>query len=388
LGIGFTKEAGMDQITLLGAGRVGAAMALDLAQGGEFRVRVADRDPDARARLAAQGIPVLEADLADPLQVKAAARDADLVLGALPGFLGFRALEAVLEAGRPTVDISFFAEDPFRLDGLARSQGVTAVVDCGLAPGCGNLILGALEREFDTLHRFECLVGGLPVRRTLPYEYVAGFSPVDVLEEYTRPARQVAYGEEVVLPALSEIERVEFPGLGTLEAFNTDGLRTLLHTVPAPFKREKTLRYPGHAERIALLRDTGLLSREPVQVGGVPVAPLDVVAPLLFRHWQARPGDEDLTVMRVTVEGIQDGKRTGRVFHLLDRFDRATGTPSMARTTGFTATAAVRLLASGRYRKPGITPPEFLGREPGCWPFIRSELAQRGVLFTEALPPS
>ena len=374
----------MKQITILGAGRVGSAMALDLARNGEFQVTVADRSEPALALLAARGVPGRPCDLATPAGVREAVQGADLVVGAVPGFMGFRTMEAVLEAGRPMVDISFFEEDPFRLDALAKAGGLVAVMDSGVAPGCGNLILGDLDRQWDRITRFECLVGGLPVVRTWPFEYKAGFSPVDVLEEYTRPARYVARGEEVVLPALSEPELLDFPGVGTLEAFNTDGLRTLLHTVAAPFKQEKTLRYPGHIEKMRMLREAGFFGRTPVDAGGVQVAPMDLTARLLFPLWQMEEGDEDFTIMRVTVEGLEDGQPRRRVFNLLDRYDRATGTTSMARTTGYTCTAMVRLVASGRYRRAGISPPEFVGREPGCWDFIRTELAARGVVFVEA----
>ncbi len=373
----------MDNITILGCGRVGSAMALDLARDGEFRVTAADRSPEALARLAARGIGTRSCDLSRAEEVRTAVQGADLVVGAVPGHLGYAAVQAVLEAGKPVVDISFFPEDPFLLDDLARKQGLVAVVDAGIAPGCHNIILGDLAREWGTITRFECLVGGLPVERTWPYEYKAGFSPVDVLEEYTRPSRYVADGRMVVRPALSEVELVDFPGLGTLEAFNTDGLRTLLTTVPAPFKQEKTLRYPGHAEKMRMLRESGFLDPEPRDVGGVRVAPVDLAAALLFPLWEMKEGDEDFTVMRVTVEGLQDGRPRRKVFHLLDRFDRAAGTTSMARTTGYTCTAVARLVASGRYRRAGVNPPEYLGREPGCWAFVREELARRGVVFTE-----
>ena len=375
-----------EHVVILGAGRVGATMALDLARDPGFRVTVADRDPVALDRLAARKIPVRPCDLAQAADLRAAVQDADRVVGAVPGAMGFATLRTVLEAGKPVVDISFFAEDPFRLDALARSQGVTAVVDAGVAPGCSNLILGAMVRELERITRFQCLVGGLPRVRTWPYEYQAGFSPADVLEEYTRPARYVAHGQLVVRPALSEPELVAIPGVGTLEAFNTDGLRTLLHTVAAPFKQEKTLRYPGHAEKMRMLAATGLFSREPVQVAGVRIAPMDLTARLLFPLWQPGAADEDFTAMRIVVEGLREGQPRRRVFHLLDRYDPATGTSSMARTTGYTCTAVVRLLASGGYRRPGIAPLEFLGQE-GCWPFIRTELARRGVHFTESQAP-
>jgi saccharopine dehydrogenase-like NADP-dependent oxidoreductase len=374
----------MQKLTILGAGRVGAAMALDLARDGEFQVTVADRSDTALARLADRGLTVRPIDLT-PANLGALVQGADLVVGAVPGSMGFATMEAVLAAGKPMVDISFFPEDPFRLDALARAGNLVAVMDSGVAPGCPNLILGDLERQLDRITGFQCLVGGLPWLRTWPYEYKAGFSPADVLEEYTRPARCRDHGEEVVRPALSEPELVDFPGVGTLEAFNTDGLRTLLRTVAAPCMREKTLRYPGHAEKMRLLQATGLFQRNPVPVGELAVAPMDLTAQLLFPLWQMAEGEEDFTVMRVTVEGVKDGAVLRSGFQLLDRYDRASGTSSMARTTGYTCTAMVRLVASGRYRRPGISPPEFVGREPGCWDFIRAELARRGVLFTETI---
>ena len=374
----------MKNITFLGAGRVGSTMAKDLARDGEFQVTVADLSEANLARLSAQGIAVMVRDLGSAANVKEAVQGADLVVGAVPGFMGFRTMQAVLEAGRPMVDISFFEEDPFRLDALAREQDLTAIVDCGIAPGCDNIILGAVEQQLDRVTRFECLVGGLPVVRTWPFEYKAGFSPMDVLEEYTRPARYVAHGEVVVLPALSEPELMDFPGVGTLEAFNTDGLRTLLHTVAAPFKKEKTLRYPGHIEKMRMLRETGFFGLTPLKVGDAMVAPLDLTTQLLFPLWQMAEGEADFTIMRVIVEGLKDGLPQRHVYDLLDRYDPATGTTSMARTTGFSCTAAVRMVAAGLYRRKGISPPEFVGREAGCWAFIRAELAKRGVVFVQA----
>jgi saccharopine dehydrogenase-like NADP-dependent oxidoreductase len=312
-------------------------------------------------------------------------KDADLVVGAVPGHMGFATVKAVLEAGRPIVDISFFEQDPFLLDDLAKSNRLTAVVDCGIAPGCDNIILGYLETLLDRLDRFLCLVGGLPSVRTWPYEYKAPFSPSDVIEEYTRPARYVAHGEVVTLPALSEPELLDFPGVGTLEAFNTDGLRTLLHTVKAPFKKEKTLRYPGHIEKMRVLRETGLFSKDTVDVKGKKVVPLDLTSKLLFSLWQFEEGEEDFTVMRVEVEGDKGGQRVHYTYDLLDRCDVATGTLSMARTTGYTCTAVVRAVARGLYRVPGISPPEFLGRAPGVYEFVMRELAARGVVFRETV---
>ncbi len=370
-------------IIVLGAGRVGGAMAWDLAKDGEFKVTVADVSEAALGRL--KGLGTRKADLSTPAGVAAAVDGADLVIGAVPGFMGFETVKAVLQAGKDIVDISFFEEDPFRLDELAKEKGCVAVTDCGVAPGCGNILLGHMATQLDKVHRFVTLVGGLPVVRSWPFEYQAGFSPIDVIEEYTRPSRYVAHGQEVVMPALSEPELIEFPGIGTLEAFNTDGLRTLLHTIDAPFKIEKTLRYPGHIEKMRMLREVGFFSKEPMDVGGVKVAPLHLTTKLLFPMWQMKEGDEDFTVLRVTVEGEKNGRTVTHTFDMLDRYDPATSVTSMARTTGYTCTAVARLVASGGYTRKGISPPEYVGREPGAKDFVLGELLKRGIRFTETV---
>lgn len=373
----------MTHIVVLGAGRVGGAMALDLAR--DFTVTVADRSEAALARLRGTTIKTRTADLASSEGVASAVADADIVVGAVPGFMGFQTAKAVLEAGRTLVDISFFDEDCYELDALAKEKDLVAVVDCGVAPGAGNIILGDTVRQWDRVDRFECLVGGLPKVRTWPYEYQAGFSPIDVIEEYTRPARYVTGGKVVTFPALSEPELLDFEGLGTLESFNTDGLRSVIKSFPQiPEMKEKTLRYPGHIELMRVLRETGFFRKEPIDVKGQMVSPLDLTTALLFPLWQMKEGDADMTILRVTLEGVKDGKPARRVLDMVDHYDPKTGVTSMARTTGYTCTAAVRLVASGRFTRKGISPPEFIGLEPGGWDFIRHELAARNVVFRES----
>ena len=376
------------KVAVLGGGLVGGVIARDLARDGEFEVTVADLAQATLARLGGvAGVTPVQADLSDAATVRRVVAGHDLVVGAVPGHMGFATLREVIAAGKPVVDISFFPEDALSLDAFARERGVCAVVDCGVAPGCSNLILGRMESELEPVERFVCYVGGLPVERTWPWEYKAPFSPADVIEEYTRPARYVANGALVTMPALSEPELVEFPGVGTLEAFNTDGLRSLIATVKTPFMVEKTLRYPGHIEKIRVLRESGFFRAEPVMVGGVPVRPLDLASRLLFPLWQFAPGEEDITAMRVIVEGTSAGRRVRRTFEMLDRFDRATGASSMARTTGYTCAAGVRLVARGLWQRKGVFPPEFLGRERACYEFMMADLAARGVAFRESVEP-
>ena len=373
-------------VTVLGAGRVGEAIIRDLAATGEFQVTAADVSPDALRRLdGVANVSQLPADLSRADDVARAIDRAELVVGAVGGHMGYATVERVLHAGKNIVDISFFDEDPFALDALARERGVVAIVDCGVAPGCSNLICGHMETVFDETERFSCHVGGLPVERNWPWEYRAPFSPIDVIEEYTRPARFRRDGRDITLPALTEVERVDVPGVGTLEAFNTDGLRTLLRTSKVPTMVEKTMRYPGHAALMEVLRDTGFFSKEFTTVGGVALAPLELTAKLLFDAWEFAPGEEDLTAMIVEVEGLKAGRRTTHRFTLLDRYDRETLTTSMARTTGYTCTAGVRLVAQGLYTHAGISPPEMIGRDERCYSFMMNELKRRGVVFEETV---
>ena len=330
-------------------------------------------------------VRTVQANLREEGRIGKLVADADLVVCAVPGFMGFETLKAIVEAGKDVVDISFFGEDPFALDELAKEKGVTAVVDCGVAPGLSNVIAGYLAEELDRIERYECYVGGLPQVREWPYEYKAVFSPLDVLEEYTRPARFVEYGQEVVRPALSDVEPRTYPGIGTLEAFNTDGLRTLATTMDIPFMKEKTLRYPGHADLMRVFRESGFFERTPTDVRGQTIRPIDLTSALLFDQWRLQEGETDLTVMEVAIDGEKDGETLRFSYYLLDKFDEESQTTSMARCTGYTCAIVARQVAKGLFTRKGICPPEYVGSTPGCYEDLMTELAERGVVVREAI---
>lgn len=371
------------RIVVLGGGRVGSAIARDLAKDRGFEVSVADHDPKVAKRLGAfTDLTVQTADLQDPQQLRAIVEEVDLVVGAVPGWMGFETLRKVIEAGKNVVDISFFEEEPSDLDDLAKQKGVTAVVDCGVAPGMSNFVLGYLDTQFERIDRFACLVGGLPEDPQPPWNYKAPYSPIDVIEMYTRPARFRRDGQAVTMPALTEPEIIDFPGVGPLEAFNTDGLRTLMSFENIPHVIERTLRYPGHRERIALLSDSGFFDRQPRQIGDISISPHALSSQLLIEQWHQGEKDYDLTAMRLEVEGLLDGVETHRTYDLCDHFDRQQGISSMARTTGYPCAAVTRLVANGTFRQPGISPPENVGRHEDCYQAVMHDLEARGVIFS------
>ncbi|WP_367327470.1 saccharopine dehydrogenase C-terminal domain-containing protein [Lentimicrobium sp.] len=372
------------KILVLGAGLVGGPMAMDLARDGEFEVTSADISAEALLKLRGfPGIQTIKADLGDLPELVALANGFDLVVSAVPGHMGYRTLETLIECRKNVVDIAFFPEDMFGLDEKAKALGVTVICDMGVAPGMSNVLLGYGASMLDHLEKGIIYVGGLPVVRNWPYEYKAVFSPIDVIEEYTRPARYIDGGRLVVREALSDPELIDFPGIGTLEAFNSDGLRTLATTLKGDYMIEKTLRYKGHIEKMAVLRDTGFFSKEPLNINGTLISPLEFTSRLLFPKWKLEPGEEDLTVMQVITEGIKDGVRQRYTWNLYDRYDSASGIHSMARTTGYAATMAARLIAGGLYQEKGVSAPEFLGRNPVFVNYLLEGLRRRGVVYRE-----
>ncbi len=368
-------------IAVLGAGMVGRAIAGDLSH--RFSVTTFDRSTAALAQLRQQypGVQTRETDLGNYAGFPALLAGFDYVVTAVPGFMGYAVLQAVINAGKNVVDISFFPENALALDAQAKAAGVTAIVDCGVAPGMSNLVLGYHNARM-TVTDFSCMVGGLPRQRVKPFEYKAPFSPIDVIEEYTRPARLVENGTIVTKPALSEPELHTFDTIGTLESFNTDGLRSLLFTMPhIPNMKEKTLRYPGHAELIRNMIAAGFFSDKPITFRGREISPLEFSSAILIDQWKLGAEEEEFTLMQMTVKGTQDGQPRTITYHLYDVYDTHTRTSSMSRTTGYTCTAALQLLAEGKFTQKGVFPPEIIGADEACFRAIFAYLAERNVIY-------
>ena len=245
-----------------------------------------------------------------------------------------------------------------------------------------NLLLGYYNEKLKLTH-FECLVGGLPKRKKWPFSYKAPFSPIDVIEEYTRQARYVENGQLIVREPLTDCEYVEFDRVGTLESFNSDGLRSIIFTLPhIPNMKEKTLRYPGHIEYIRVLKESGFFSKEPVNVNGTNITPLDFTCRILFNEWKLGESEEEITVMRVTLIGENQAGETEKVVcNLYDEYNAGTGTSSMARTTGYTATAAANMILVGLFDEKGVFPPELIGKHENYFNFILNYLKDRGIHY-------
>jgi lysine 6-dehydrogenase len=363
------------KIAVLGAGMVGKAIALDLAS--RHFVTAFDLSEKNLSLLNKKNsrIEIQPADFSNYDSYPKLLAEFDLIVTAVPGFMGYKTLEAAINCGKNVVDISFFPEDVLQLDKLAKEKEVTVITDCGVAPGMSNFIIGRYNEEMK-IDAIEIYVGGLPKVRKKPFQYKAPFSPADVIEEYTRPARLMENGFIVTKPALSEVEWLQFDEVGTLEAFNTDGLRSLLYTMPhIKNQKEKTLRYPGHVDIIISLKESNFFSEKLIEVNGVKVSPLKVTSQILFNEWKLGLEEEELTVMKV----ILYGENKTIEWSLLDYYDKKTKISSMARTTGYTCTAAVNLLAQNLFSEKGVFPPELVGKHKNCFDFILNYLKERNV---------
>jgi|TARA_B100001146_G_scaffold118065_1_gene103844 saccharopine dehydrogenase-like NADP-dependent oxidoreductase len=364
----------MKKIIVLGSGLVGSVMANDLAE--NYEVTSVDISNKNLEKIHLDKINKICADVSEKEVLENLIKDFDLVVGALPGFMGYNIMKRVIEAKKNIVDISFYPEDPFGLDKIAKENNVVAVMDCGVAPGMGNIIFGHHNKTMK-ITDYECLVGGLPKKREWPFEYQAVFSPIDVIEEYIRPARYVQNNQLITREALSDTELVDFKKIGTLESWNSDGLRTLIKTMKhVPNMIEKTLRYPGCVEHLRVLRECGYFSYEPIEINGNKIRPIDLTSKLLFPMWEMKEGDEDYTAMRIKIIGDEGGKKVCYTYNLLDKYQDKT--TSMARTTGYTCTAVANLVIGKKYETKGISPPEFLGDH---FEEINKYLGDRNVIY-------
>lgn len=375
----------MKKIIVLGAGMVGSAMAIDLSA--TFNVTVSDFCEEAlqKAKQKCASLNTLKVDVTNTSQLSNVLEPYDLVVCAVPGFLGYQTLKTIIKSKKDVVDISFFPENALELDALAKENQVTAIVDCGVAPGMGNVILGYYNEQMK-LSDFECLVGGLPKQKKWPFSYKAPFSPIDVIEEYTRPARYVENGNIITKEALTDCEYLEFDNIGTLEAFNSDGLRSILFTMShIKNMKEKTLRYPNHVEYIKVLKESGFFSTETIEVNGKQVSPLDFTSNILFNEWKLEENEEEFTVMRIVVKGENNkGQIEEITYDLYDEYCHETKTSSMSRTTGYTATAAVNIILENLFNEKGVFPPELVGKYEVCFNYFLNYLKERNVNYIKS----
>lgn len=375
---------------VLGCGKIGPVAAKDLAESmGSIEVVVADKDGKKAEKVSEEigrdNVSWVQLDILNSRESVNALKDYDLVLGFLPGSIGYHLIKTCIDAGKDLVDVSFMSENPLRLNDEASKANVTVIPDCGLAPGISNVLVGHAVEKLDRVQHVHIMVGGLPEEPVQPLGYIITWSPESLIDEYTRKARIVRKGEIVEVEALSGLELVGFPDVGRLEAFYTDGLRTLLHTIRnVEDMWEKTLRYPGHVEKVSLLKDLGFFDEKPVSVDGLNVLPRKLTAKL-FEQKLWKPKVKDIVVLRVEVSGFRNNERIRYVYHLSDHYDEKNGITAMARTTAYPASIIAQLMLKKAVEEKGVLPPEKIGMKDELFMAFLSELERRGIYVKEEI---
>jgi lysine 6-dehydrogenase len=352
------------KILVLGAGNVGRAVAWDLKE--EFDVYVGDVDETKLETVRGFATPI-KVNAADFDELIEAMRGFDLVVGALPGRFGYQAVKAAIKAGVDMVDVSFMPENPLDLRDEAEEARVTVIFDAGFAPGLSHILMGRIWNRFDILETGRIWVGGLPKEPRPPLYYKITWSPKDLIEEYTRPARVIRSGVQTSVDPLGEMREVSIEGM-EFEAFPSDGLRSLLESVRADTLEEWTLRWPGHLEKMKVLRELGFFREEN----------LDFTLRVITPHMTYE--SPDFSIMLVEGEGVEDGNRKRIAYFLYD--EEKDGFTSMSRVTGFTAAIIARLVSEGSCIY-GVIPPEILGMRIDTFSRIVDELTERGIQLRE-----
>jgi saccharopine dehydrogenase-like NADP-dependent oxidoreductase len=375
------------KIMVLGSGNIGSVVARDIAENlPSAEVVIADVDNN-RAREAASwtglgNVSWTQVNATNRSELSSRLKSYDVAVGALPGGLGYQACKASIAANVDMVDVSYMPEDVMALNDAALKAGVSVVPDCGMSPGLCSILVGRGVSKLDEVDKAHMLNGGLPEKPVPPLGYVVTWSVKDLIDMYSRKVNIVMNGKTVQVEAMSGLEEIDFPGVGRLEAFYTDGLRTLLYTVKAKEMWEKTLRYPGHSEKIKLLKALGFFDAEAVEISGTKVEPREVSAKL-FEKKMKRPEIPDIVAMLVKVSGTKDDKRIEHVYRVLDHYDKDRQVTSMARTTAYTASIVAQLLAQEVIEEKGVIPPEKLGMNDKLFGRLTGEMRKKKVLVKE-----
>lgn len=379
------------KLLVLGYGNIGSFIASDLAAsmpsahiviGGRRLSKLGEVVKDIKR----QNVSGIQVDARKHDKLVKTLKRFDVAVGALPGEIGFQSIKAAIEAQVDFVDVSYMPENPLTLHKEAVRADITVVPDCGVAPGVSNLLVGYAASKLEKVEYVQIMVGGLPEKPIPPLGYTITWSAEGLIDEYIRKAKIIEDGRLVEREALTGLEKIEFPGVGTLEAFYTDGLRTLLYTLEGVQSMwEKTLRYEGHVSKIRFLKALGLLDDTPIDLGKVHLSPRKLTMKL-FEDRLKRPEIPDLLVMKVEVGGAKEGKSIRFTYNLLDRYDESQGATAMSRTTGYPTSILAQMVAHNIIKERGVLPLEKLGAEEKIFNHIIEELKQRHIEIKGSLP--
>ncbi|MEW6069333.1 MAG: saccharopine dehydrogenase C-terminal domain-containing protein [Candidatus Thermoplasmatota archaeon] len=365
------------KVLILGAGKIGSAIAFDLMKN-KAEVGIADVDFGNAKKVARKyNATAIKVNVKAYEKLIKLMKKYDTIVSAVPYFFNYKLAKAAIGARVNFCDLggnTEIVEKELKLHDKAKSAGVTIIPDCGLAPGITNILSNLGARKVKNPYAIYCRVGGLPQKPTTPLNYGLFFSVEGLINEYTGKCRIIRNGKIKEVEPLTEIEPIKFPGFKNLECFHTSGGSS---TLPETFKNKvkelnyKTIRYAGHSDKIKTMIDLGLASEKLIKIGRSKIKPRDVLNYILKKNLKPC---KDVVLLRVSVVGEREKKE----YELMDYFDEKSKLTAMARTTGFSTSIIAQYLANGEIGK-GAFPPEI------CVPaekFI-ADLAKRGITVNE-----
>ena len=240
----------MTDVIALGCGLVGKFVVTKLCEQG-FDVHVVDLQIPKSIKSNSK-ISYQEGDI---FTIVDSLPDAKVILNLLPGSIGENLRPTLIRLGIHIIDLAFTETEPSVHHSLAKQYKSRLVWDVGIAPGLSNMIIKREYKRDREIKDISIKVGGNPAKPDSGWSYMAPFSPSDVIEEYTRPARIIKDGEVVTVEVLSDLHRLKVDNFGEMEAFLTDGLRSLLNTGYGQNMREYTVRWPGHIQKWSQEKD-------------------------------------------------------------------------------------------------------------------------------------
>ncbi|MCX7671466.1 MAG: hypothetical protein N2439_15520 [Anaerolineae bacterium] len=380
------------KILVLGSGLMGPAAVFNaLSDPQVTQVGLCDLDAGqlaaARAKLAdkpgSEKLTTIVLDLRDRAAAVALLSGYDAVVAALPKGAIPYGIRAAIAARKPLVDLSQPVDaDAPGLIAEVQAAGALVIPGCGVEPGLTEIMARYLAEKLDRVDELHIKCGGIPEKPTPPLGYKIVFGgrqlPLRDFDGHT-----VENGVLKKVPRYSGVERTTFPGVGECEAWHENFMPWLLDLDALKGLKtgtQKTVRWPGYAAKVSVLKELGLLSEKPIEVDGVQIAPKKVLDAVLYPHVRLEEGERDITVFRVEVIGEKDGRPRRYQIEMVDRYDPVHGFTSMARTTAFTGAIVARMVARGDIRATGWQTPERLITGP-LFDRLVQELAEAGIVF-------
>ena len=372
-------------IVVLGTGMIGTTVVSEMARfEGIDRVTAVDvRQESIDKCIEIANNPKVTgkvASLATEEDIAKVLKDADVAVACLTHSLSIAAIKAAIQSKCHLVDlVGSMYKEKMELHTKAQEAGVIIVPGCGVAPGIVNFLAAQGIEMLDEAETAVMTCGGIPRHPVEPLWYQIVFRLESVLGLYTKPAIAIEDGKLVELPPLTGLETLTFPDpVGVCESVITDAHSTAF-TLKGKVKNlyEKTVRYPGHWEKMNVLGELGFLDNEPIEFNGSTTTPRKFAEQILPPKMVGE-SNEDITVLRVEVSGIKDNKATNYTWEMVDLYDHERKITSMAKTTAMPAAVMAKWIATNKITATGVVSIEDIIINEKFDPFIE-ELKQLGI---------